>query len=289
MASKPQDQQTQTAASAGATANDATLDANAAANQKFADQSRSTLFGSYNPQTNQYSGGTESQFLNPSSLNTTSLTGPYANAYNTEANTNAQAAKNAVSTSEQNQAAHGMGATPAGYNANQQREAYQDQAQNNAANYSGLFGQQHNEALNQYQNANSMLSNNSTGASSLSLQGNTNAAGNYNGLYGTASQQTPTALGTVLGTVGTLAGAAGQAFSGKVPCWCAAEVFGGWHEPRTVIVRRWLQENFAGTRLYNLYAQYGERWAAVMRRHRSVRWFFTRLFNHFLRLARKAQ
>ena len=215
MSSKAQDQQTQTAASTGAQAQDTQLAANAAKNQQFADQSRSTLFGTYNPNTNQYSGGTESAFLNPSSLNTTSLTGPYANEYNTEANTTAQGAKNAVATSTQDMANRGMGKSPAGFGANQEREAFQTQAGQNASNYSGLFGAQHAEALDQYQKANSMLSNNSTGASSLSLQGNTNAAGNYNGLYGTASQQKQSAWGSVLGAAGGLAGAAAQAYAGR--------------------------------------------------------------------------
>lgn len=207
MSSKPQDQKTQAAASAGAQQQDQQLAQNAAQNQAFANQSRSTLFGTYNPETNQYSGGTESAYLNPSSLNTTSLTGPYANEYNTEANTTAQGAKNAVATTTQDLANRGMGKSPAGFAANQEREAFQAQAGQNANNYSNLFGQQHQEALNQYNNANSMLSNNSTGASSLSLQGNSAAAGNYGGLYGTASQQVPTALGSVLGGAAGLAGA----------------------------------------------------------------------------------
>ncbi len=109
----------------------------------------------------------------------------------------------------------GQGTTPVGYQADEARKAYQDMAGQNASNYSGLFGQQHNEALNQYNNANSMLSNNSTGASSLSLQGNTNAAGNYNGLYGTASQQKQTALGSILGAAGGLASAGAQAYAGR--------------------------------------------------------------------------
>ncbi len=215
MASKPQDQATQTAASAGAQQNDATLAANAAQNQAFSNQTRNSLFGSYNPSTNQYSGGSESQFINPSSMNTTGLTGSYANLYNNQANTTAQGANNAVSTSEQNMASRGMGASPAGFGADQQRQAYQTAAGQNGTNYASDFGAQHNEAVNQYQAANTMLNNNSQGAAGLSLQGNSSAAGNYSGLYNTASQQTPTALGTILGTAGTLAGAGASAYAGR--------------------------------------------------------------------------
>jgi hypothetical protein len=286
IASKPQDAATQTAASSGAQQNDATLDANAAQNQAFSNQTRTSLFGTYNPQTNSYSGGTESPFLSPSSLNTTSLTGPYSNLYNSQANTTAQGARNAVATSTQDMANRGMGKSPAGFGANQEREAYQNQANQNSTNYATDFGQQHQEAVNQYTNANNLLNSNASQTANLALQGNTAAAGNYSGLYGTASQQVPTALGTTLGTIGTLAGAGATAYAGK-PCWCAAEVFGGWHNPRTILVRQWLTDNFAGTWLYNLYVEYGQRWAAAMRRHRSVRWFFTRIFNQLLRMARK--
>jgi len=215
MSSKAQDQKTQTAASTGAQSNDATLDANAAQNQQFANQSRSTLFGTYNPATNQYSGGTESAALNPSSMNTTGLTGSYANLYNTQANQQAQGAQQAVGTTEQNLASRGMGATPAGFAANQQREAYQTQANNNGQNYANDFGAQHAEAVTNYNNANNMLNSNASGTANLSLQGNTAAAGNYSNLYGTASQQTPTAVGSILGAAGGLAGAGATAYAGR--------------------------------------------------------------------------
>lgn len=215
MSSKPQDATTQAAASTGAQANDATLDANAAQNQTFANNSRSSLFGTWDPTTNQYTGGSESQYLNPASLNTTGLTGSYDNLYNTQANQTAQGAQQAVGSTIQNLQSRGMGATPAGFAADQQRQAFQTQAGQNGQNYATDFGNQHAEAVNQYNLANTMLSNNGTGAGTLSSTENTNAAGNYSGLYGTASTQTPTALGTILGTAGTLAGAGATAYAGR--------------------------------------------------------------------------
>jgi hypothetical protein len=199
MGTSAQDKTTQQQSSAGAQANDQQLAANAAKNQQFSDQTRTTLFGTYNPTTNQYEGGTESSALNPDSLNTKNLTGAYANEYNTIANKNAQGAQEAVGTTMQNLASRGLGKTPAGFAADQQRKAYQDQTSANADAYSGLFGQQHGEAVDRYNNANSMLSNNSQGAANLSVSGNQAAAGNYSGLYGTASQQKQNALG-YLGT-----------------------------------------------------------------------------------------
>ena len=292
LGTRAQDSTTQTAASTGAQQNDATLDADAAANQAFSDTTRKTLFGSYNPTTNQYSGGTESQFLSPSSLNTTSLTGPYANQYNTEANTTAQGANNAVATTTQDLANRGMGKSPAGFAANQEREAYQNQANTNASNYSNLFGQQHQEAVNQYTNANNLLNSNASQTANLAVQGNTAAAGNYSGLYGTASQQVPTALGTTLNFLGQAGGGpAGAAGIAKIPCWIAAELYGGWNEPRTVSIREWLcgpvSKYPVGRFIVNLYRRFGERLAEAIRRHRSLRWIFTRIFDAALRQARK--
>lgn len=212
MSSKPADATTQAAASTGAQTNDATLDANAAENQTFANNSRSSLFGTYNPSTNSYSGGTESQFLDPSSLNTTGLTGSYSNLYNSQANQTAQGAQQAVGTTIQNLQSRGMGAAPAGFAADQQRQAFQNQANQNSTNYATDFGNQHQEAVSQYNLANNLLSNNSTGAGTLSGSENGTAAGNYAGLYGTATTPTPTALGTVLGAAGTLAGAGASAY-----------------------------------------------------------------------------
>jgi hypothetical protein len=215
MSTKPQDQATQTAASTGAQGADATLDKNAATNQAFTDQTRTSLFGAYNPSTNSYSGGTESPFLSPSSLNTTGLTGSYANLYNNQSNTTAQGAKNAVATSTQDMANRGMGKSPAGFGADQQRQAYQTQAGQNSTNYASDFGQQHAEAVDQYQKANGMLNSNASQTAGLAVQGNTAAAGNYTGLYGTASQQVPTAFGSVLGAASGLASAGAQAYAGR--------------------------------------------------------------------------
>lgn len=212
MSTNAQDKATQKAASTGAQASDAVLTDNARKNQQFADTSRSTLFGTYNPATNAYSGGSQSQYLDPNSQNTTNLSGSYQNEYNQLANQTAQGAQQSVGTSMQNLASRGMGASPAGFAADQQRQAYQTQAGQNGQNFSGLFGQQHQEAVNNFQNANNMLNSNSTGAQNLSMQGNSDAASNYQGLYGTASQQKQGVGGALLGAAAGLGGAAATAY-----------------------------------------------------------------------------
>lgn len=291
MGSKPQDSATQQAASTGAQTTDATLDANAAQNQAFANQTRQSLFGTYDPTTNSYTGGTESQFLNPSTLNTTGLTGAYANLYNTQANQSAQAAQQGVQTTLQNLQSRGMGATPAGFAADQYRQAYQNQANTNAQNYSSAFTNQHNEALNQFNLANQMLNNNSVGSGSLAGSEYGTAAGNYSGLYGTASQQVPTGLQSTINDVTGLGTAGASAYKNVTGCWVAAEIFGGWMDPRTIRVRSWMfgpfRRTLAGRMVSSLYLRWGERTAAAIRRFPLLRPLFTILCEAALRRAER--
>jgi hypothetical protein len=287
MGTKPTDATTQTAASQAAQQASATQAANAATAQTNSNNQETSLFGTYNPATGTYSGGSESAALSPSSEDTTGLTGSYSNLYNTQANTTAQGAQNSVSTAEQNAASHGMGKSPAGYTADQQRQAYQTQAGQNATNYSTDFGAQHQEAVNAYNTANGLLATSQNNNQNSATANNANAAGTNTSLYGTASQQVPTALGTALSTVTGLAGGAAGGSAITKYCWIAAEIYGGWHEPRTIAIRQWLHENFDGHWLLDLYIRFGERIAETVRHRRSVRWLFTRIFNQFLRQARK--
>ena len=96
------------------------------------------------------------------------------------------------------------------------------------------------------------------------------------------------AVGSIGGAALSPGGAVSKMLSRATTCWIAAELYGGWYEPRTVLIRRWLTENFTGHWLLNLYVRYGERVAAMIRDHRSLRWFFTRVFNGFLQRAREA-
>ena len=80
-------------------------------------------------------------------------------------------------------------------------------------------------------------------------------------------------------------GAVGAGAATKIPCWIAAEIYGGWYDPRTILIRRWLTANYEGYWLLNLYRRFGKQVAGMVRKHRAVRWFFTRVFNHFLTLA----
>lgn len=296
MSSQPQDSTTQAAASTAAQNASATQSANAATAQTNSNNQQSSLFGTYDPSTNSYSGGTESAALNPSSLTQTGLTGSYANEYNNQANQQATAAQQAVGTTMQNLNSRGMGATPAGFAADQQRQAYQTQAANNGNNYAADFGAQNTAAINAYNTANGLLSSTQQANQNSATTNNADAAGTNTSLYGTASQQTPTAIGSVLGAAGGLANAGASIYkTATTPatgCWVAAEIFGGWNEPRTNLVRDYIfgdfRNSWLGCLLSDLYLEYGERMAKGIKRHRSLRWIFTRICNLALRQARKA-
>ena len=85
-----------------------------------------------------------------------------------------------------------------------------------------------------------------------------------------------------------IAQGAGEAFQGAgtaaVACWIAAALYGGWDDPRTILVRAWLNTEFNKTwfgRLAMLvYLRYGQSVAASLPRrprlNRLLRWVFDR-------------
>lgn len=211
MGSSPVDKSTQQSSSAAATQLSAQQAANAAAAQKTANQTATAQFGTIDPTTGKYSGGTESQFLDPNSLNQTGLTGTYKDQYNSQANTNANTANNSVGTTIQNLNSRGMGATPAGFDADLQRKAYADQAATNSTAYTSMSQKQLSDALTNYWNANNALSAYGTNQQNAALTGNSNAQSTNTSLYGTASQQKQNPLTSIvssgLGAAGGIIGA----------------------------------------------------------------------------------
>lgn len=100
-------------------------------------------------------------------------------------------------------------------------------------------------------------------------------------------EQAGGALGKGLGT------AAGAGLQGLVGCWIAAELYGGWNEPRTVDVREWIFEEFVktfwGFLLGHLYLHVGERVAGWIRRFPVLRKVFLPIFNAALAKAREGR
>jgi hypothetical protein len=292
MGSHAQDPATQAAASTAAQANNAVLTANAQQNQTFSNNARTSLFGTYNPATGTYSGGSESAFLNPNSINQSTLNGTFLNQYNNESNALANNTQNAVGTTMQNLASRGLGKTPSGFAADQERQAYQTQATTQGNDYAAALQGQNAQAVGLYDKATSDLANSGTGAQSAALTGQGTVAGNNASLYGTASQQVQSPWATALSGVAGLAGGAGSILTGinGKPCWIAAELYGGWFEPRTVLIREWLCLEFAkswiGDKILKLYVKYGERIAARIKVSPALRSIFTPIFNLALKHAR---
>lgn len=126
-------------------------------------------------------------------------------------------------------------------------------------------------------------------------------------LYGTSGSQANQELGTEEDAAktpsfwdevgGGIAGGLGKGLSynsgsggpsGSV-CFIAAELYGGWDNERTVLVRTWLHTEFSqhrvGRMLVALYVRFGERTSGLIRKHPSLRWVFLPLFNAALRKA----
>jgi hypothetical protein len=96
-------------------------------------------------------------------------------------------------------------------------------------------------------------------------------------------------LGGALG--GTSYSTGNWRFGGGKGCWIAAEIYGGWSEPRTVLVREWLHGSFSKHRLgrvvVRLYMRLGERTAVLIRRWPLLRRPFLAIFDQALKRARR--
>jgi hypothetical protein len=215
MGTKAVDQKQANTSSAAANQLSATQAANAATAQTNANNMSTSLYGTYNPSTNSYTGGSESQFLDPSKLTQTGLYGTYLNQYNTAADRLANNTQNAVGSTFRDMASRGEGATPAGFEADQERKAYQTEAAQLGTLYGGASQQQLADTTSNYWNATNNL-NNSANTNQASATANLNgAAGTNTSLYGTASQQKQSPWATALGAVGGLAGAGATAYAGR--------------------------------------------------------------------------
>jgi hypothetical protein len=116
-------------------------------------------------------------------------------------------------------------------------------------------------------------------------------------LYGTATSglnsanNNLTQLGLAsYGPINSLIGAAGAAGSAALRCWIAAEVFDGWDDPRTHLVRNYIfarsDRGTVAKLLARVYLRFGERAARVVRAHRLARMLATYVFTGILRKAR---
>jgi hypothetical protein len=119
-----------------------------------------------------------------------------------------------------------------------------------------------------YWNAVNALSGNTAMFNPQSYAGaSTSADNSVAGLSQAVTASAGPSFGSILGGVagGALSGASGAGGLFSKICWLARASFGGWLDPRTIMVRHWLLTDFS-TRWYGgpimaLYAKYGERMA----------------------------
>lgn len=165
----------------------------------------SKLFGTGAPG----STGTLSGMMNPASLNTGAPTGAYQTAWNNAQNQIGQNYKNERGTLAQDWANSGTSGnnTPSGFQADQQRKLSSSEADARGNTYTGIVGQQHQDALNNFWNANNLASGQAASATGGSTTGAGNAGSSSASLYGTAGQYHESPYASVLGSA---LGAGGQ-------------------------------------------------------------------------------
>lgn len=82
----------------------------------------------------------------------------------------------------------------------------------------------------------------------------------------------------------------GTAAGTFVGCWIAAELYGGWDDWRTKLIRKWLAEEFSkhwyGRLVLRAYTRWGQRLAIAIRTCPKLRRFFRWLFDKALLSAR---
>ena len=180
-----------------------------------------------------------------------------------------QGAERAVNATEQ----RGL---PSGVNAQVSGSMMAQEAEAQAGSQNQITMQ--NEQLKQqnYWNSINVLNGQAANLNPLGYAGSATSGGNT---VAGLSQANTAAAGPTAGAIfGTIAGGALGGLAAH--CWIASKIFGGWYEPRTILVRNYLQRR--GGILVKLYAKYGE-WVS---RQPILVWMLRPLFNRILEKAR---
>jgi hypothetical protein len=167
-----------------------------AQNQAFQKQLFTKLFGGGGK------GGTLTAMLDPKSLNVKGLTSPYQTQFNEgsdQIGKDYAAQRGSLAQSFANSGATSS-STPSGFQADQMRKLGSSAADTRGQLFTGLVGQQHADALNNFWNASNIASGNAASAGSGALQGSGQAGSSNASIYGTAGQYHPSQFGSVLGS-----------------------------------------------------------------------------------------
>jgi hypothetical protein len=159
--------------------------------------------------------GSLTNYLNPALLNVTQPTGAYKTAYNLGTDTLAQnydQQRGSLSQAWANKGFTGS-STPTGFLADQMRKLGNSQADSQGSLFTGTVGQQYQDALNNFWNANNISAGQSATLAGTSDAASKDSGTTANGVYQTAGAAAPSVLGSALGAVGTTGTAATAAIA----------------------------------------------------------------------------
>lgn len=154
--------------------------------------------------------GSLTKFMDPNSLNVSAPTGNYATQYNNATNQLSQNYKMQRGALAQGFANNGFAAgMPSGFQADQDRKLASSEADTRGNLFAATTGQQYQDALNNFWNANNIASGQAASARTGAIQASDNAGNIESNLYGTAGRQaTPSSLpGAAVGAGGTVGAA----------------------------------------------------------------------------------
>lgn len=191
----------------GATDEARALDKAGAASLNRSNAYMTNMFGNVDSTGKITSSGTLSPFTDPNTLNTTGPSGPYQFLYNRQAEGISRDAKNSRATSRDAYANRGF-SMGSGAQAADDTKLALGEAEAKGSAYGDAWNSSHQEALNNFWNANNLMAGQAAQQSGAGLQGLSSSASTYNNLYGTAGQgQYQPGIGAaILGGIGTAAG-----------------------------------------------------------------------------------
>lgn len=177
-------------------------------NQAEQAQLFSKLFGN-----NASGGGTLSAMLDPNSLNQKGLNPAYTTQWNQAQDQIAKSYQQQRGSLAQGWANQGAtsNSTPSGFQADQQRQLANSEADTRGSTYAGLAGQQHADALQNFWNASNIASGNAATATQGATTGAANSGSSSAALYGTAGQYHAPAAATIAGSALQAGGQVGAA------------------------------------------------------------------------------
>lgn len=158
--------------------------------------------------------GSLTKMMDPNSLNVSAPTGNYATQYNNATNQLSQNYKMQRGSLAQGMANNGFAAgMPSGFQADQDRKLASSEADTRGNLFAATTGQQYQDALSNFWNANNIASGQTSGARSGAIQASDNQGNIESNIYGTAGKQAAPnpLLGQVLGAGIGAGGALGSA------------------------------------------------------------------------------